>query len=109
LKLFGDSLWSDATANNLEEFSKQLRRTKAEIEKSVLFIEDKHYTELTILLNFFSEYLLGKSKLIDYQQNLEGFDHQTVMSMINNNLDKKTQYETLIRQIRASLKNQLKG
>lgn len=109
LKLFGDSLWKEATPNNLEKFSIQLKETKEEIEKSALFIEDTHYTELITLLNNFSDYEIGKSKLINYRQNLNEFDHFSTISMINDNENKKTQYEILISQIRTSLKTQLRG
>lgn len=109
LKLFRDSLWKEATPNNLEKFSIQLKETKEEIEKSALFIEDTHYTELITLLNNFSDYEIGKSKLINYRQNLNEFDHFSTIIMINDNENKKTQYEILISQIRTSLKTQLRG
>jgi len=108
LRTLGDELWNSATANKLSKFSKQLKLTKTEIEKSAIFLEDNHYKETMATLEFFSEFELGKVKLIDYREQ-EGFDDYHVNQMIINNKDKKEKYERLITQIKFDLQRQLKG
>jgi hypothetical protein len=108
LKLFADDLWQQATPENLESFSRQLRSTKIAIEKASLFIEENHYEELTRIIKFFSEYQIGKSKLISFRQSND-FDPNTVDQMIAENGTKKGAFETLILAVKADLKRQIGG
>lgn len=108
LKLLGDDLWERATASKLVKFSKQLKETKNEIERASLFIEDEHYTELIGILSRFSEYQIGKEKLIDYRRAHDN-DDEFVAEVIGRNRTEKNQYENLIQRIKADLKQQIKG
>lgn len=108
LRTLGDELWNSATSQNLAKFSKQLKLTKTEIEKSAIFLEDDYYKEIMATLKFFSEFELGKVRLIDYREQ-EGFDTYFVNDMIAKNKDKKEKYERLITQIKFDLQRQLKG
>ncbi len=106
LKLLADDLWKEATPVRLERFSRQLRNTKTEIEKASLFIEENHYRDLTETINFFSEYQIGKSDLINYRQ-ANNFDNYTVEQMIAENGAKKTAFEALLFLVKADLKSKL--
>jgi len=108
LKVLGDDLWQEASPIRLEKFSKQLKTTRAEIEKSSLFIEDEHYRELMEILLHFSEYQIGKKSLIEYRKE-NGFDDYSTEQMIRQNGGEKQRYENLIKRIRIDLKRQLKG
>jgi len=108
LRTLGDELWNSATASNLSKFSKQLKLTKTEIERSAIFLEKNHYNEIMDTLKFFSEFELGKVRLIDYREQ-EGFDDYFVKQMITNNRDKKQNYERLITQIKSDLQRQIKS
>lgn len=108
LKALGDELWQQATPLKLEKFSRQLKTTKTEIEKASLFIEDSHYSELIELINFFSDYQIGKSELITFRQN-QYYDEFQVNSMIAQNGIKKMQFEDLILVVKSDLKRQIGG
>ncbi len=108
LKIFADELWQQATPKILLKFSKQLKLTKIEIEKASLFIEEDHYKELIATINFFSEYQIGKSDLINYRIANQDDDFQ-VQQMINKNIIKKSNFKKLILVVKEDLKNQVAG
>lgn len=109
LKISADILWESANSKNLADFSKQLRKSKIEIEKASLFIEDDHHTELIQIINYLSEFKVGKKMLINYRQstNIEG--QLIERQMIAGNQRVKARYEELILLIKSDLKKQLKG
>ena len=112
LKLLGDDLWEKANPIRLEKFSKQLKTTKSEIEKASLFIEEVHYKELVKILAHFSEYKIGKGRLIDYRKEHEreyDYDNDFILQVIDQNREKMKIYEDLIGEIKHDLKRQLKG
>lgn len=109
LKISADNLWERAISKNLADFSKQLRKTKIDIEKSSLFIEDGHYAELIKIISDFSEFEIGKQRLIDYRRNTNLEGHLIEEQMIAGNQRVKTRYEELIILIKNDLKKQLKG
>ena len=108
LKLLGDDLWQEANSTRLEKFAKQLKATKTEIEKASLFVEDEHYKELVRIISHFSEYQIGKKRLIDYRKDT-AYDNDLVVQMINQNHGEKSRYENLIGRIKVDLKRQLRG
>ncbi len=111
LKLTADALWNEAIETNLKKFSKQLENTMDEVENSFLFIEDIHYQNLKGLLEQFSEYQIGKTKIIQlYKQKTgESIDINELHRWINQNGEKKQKYEQLINDIRMDLKRQIRG
>lgn len=108
LKILGDDLWEEATPIRLEKFAIQLKKTTIEIEKSSLFIEDEHYKELKAILTHFSNYEVGKKRLIEYRRG-QGYNDNFVTEVIAGNNIQKGRYENLIESIKADLKKQLKG
>lgn len=109
LKILADDLWKEATSTKLEKFVKQLKKTKIDIEKASLFIEEEHYKDLSIILNKFSNYEIGKGILIDYR-NQNGYNNDyEVRIMIENNGSLKNQYESLTNEIKGDLRQQLRG
>ena len=109
LKITADSLWERASSKNLSDFSKQLRKTKIEIEKVSLFIEDNHYSELIKTIKHFAEFQIGKKMLIDYRRETNIDDHIIEQQMIAGNHRVKERYQELILIIKSDLKKQLKG
>ena len=108
LKVSGDELWQNANSMTLEKFSKQLKKTKMEVEKASLFIEDAHYEELVETLSHFSKYEVGKQILINYRRSQDNNDH-LAEEMIRCNHEEKCRYESLIQSVKIDLKRQLKG
>lgn len=109
LKISADNLWDRASSKNLSDFSKQLQKTKIEIEKTSLFIEDNHYSELIKTINHFGEFQIVKKMLIDYRRETNIDDHIIEQQMIAGNHRVKERYEELILIIKSDLKKQLKG
>jgi len=109
LKLSADTLWEEATQQNLVRFSKQLQGTVDEIERKYLLIEEEHYRVLQKLLKEFGEYKLGKIKLIEVFKERDEIDSAQIPLLIENNKEKKKRYEDLINSIRSQLKRQIRG
>lgn len=111
LKSIADDLWTEANEFNLWKFSHQLKKTIDEVEKSCLFIEENHHQELKKLLEQFSEYRFGKTKVIQFNKNrgTESFDREATRSWISHNKERKMKYEELINEIRRDLKKQIRG
>ena len=109
LKSIADELWEIVTESNLKKFSKQLKITIDEVEKSSLFIEDSHYKELKELLDAFNEYRIGKDKLITIYRRRNNINHDEITSWVERNGQYKIRYEKIIFRIRTDLRNQLRG
>lgn len=107
LKVLADDLWVQANSRNLESFARQLRKTKIEIERASLFIEDTHYERLINTLKQFGNYQIGKRLLIDYRHS--GFDNFEITQMIEGNGNLKREYEQLITEVKMDLRKQIKG
>jgi Glu-tRNA(Gln) amidotransferase subunit E-like FAD-binding protein len=109
LKSAADMLWEKASLQNLQKFSRQLKKTTDEVEKSYLFIEENHYRKLKNLLKQFCDYQFGKTKLVQLYEQKPNVDYQEIENWINRNKVRKEEYERLIDIIRRDLKKTLKG
>ncbi len=108
LKLSADKLWENASLDNLEFFTKQLKNTKTKVEKSGLFIENNDYENLVRILNYFLDYKIGKTKLINIREN-NPTDFYHIQQLVDNNQQIKNEYDQLILRIKEELKNQIRG
>ncbi len=108
LKIEADNLWAEASEDNLVKFSSQLRKTKEQIQRGGLFIEDDDYSSLIEILKYFAEYEIGKLTLIQHRKGSYA-NIQDIDGLINNNRDKKSNYEELILKIKINLRKQIKG
>jgi hypothetical protein len=115
LKFAGEELWEEANKEKLVKFSTALWDTDKLLEKSRLFLESKHYTELKGILRIFKDYEFGKIRLIELR---DGSKHplkelplsdSSILNAINNNRILKGNYEILIEEIGLSLQSQLRG
>lgn len=109
LKVLADDLWIEANSRKMERFVRQLKKTKIDVEKASLFIEDQHYEELSNILNRFSDYQVGKGLLIDYRMQNDYNDDYEINRMISHNGELKMQYERLIKDIKDDLRQQIRG
>lgn len=106
LKQEADNLWESANSENLFSFATQLKETKVKVEKARLFIEEDHYRNLKRILETFSEYSLGKTKLINLRQN-RNIDRMEINELIRSNQSVKGRYDLLTENILISIKNHL--
>lgn len=113
LKIKADILWEKADRRNLNDFVEQLSLTKYQVEKNALFLEDAHYEELSKLLRSFSEYELGKTKLIDYRMQRRTAQSDSIdfsiSEMIETNKVTKHNYDDVVKRIKIDFKNQIRG
>ena len=107
LKVKGDDLWDDAKFIKLKKFQEQFKKTKQEIEKGSLLIEDEHYSELQDILQRFEEYESGKRRLLAARQN--DINNTDVNGFIDANRIHRKKYNDLIMEIRSSFRKQIKG
>jgi len=113
LKSTADMLWTTANKQNLRKFSQQLKNTIDEVEKSYLFIEDNHYTELSELLREFKNYEIEKKKLVQLYMGAGSREQQVnddeIRRLIEHNRENKERYELLVKEIGDNLKRQIRG
>jgi hypothetical protein len=109
LKRNADLLWEEPIPKNLMNYSHQLEKTIDEIEKSYLLIEDKHYYDLHRMLDEFSYYEIGKTKLVELHRTNKEIRPEEVTYWTNHNFEKKTSYEGLLEDIKKELKSQMRS
>ncbi len=107
LRVKGDDLWESATTTNASNFQRQFKKTKQEIEKGSLLIEDEHYSKLRDILQRFEEYELGKRKLINARR--DDINSGDIIRFIADNNIHRKQYDNLIMEIRDSFRRLIKG
>lgn len=111
LKIAGNMLWNKADVENLLDFTDRLRKTKEEVIKGALLIEDSHYKQLIELLDKFSNYAVGKYQLIEIDKTNK-IDLSTALarsSIVADNASTKDAYEKLLNLILSYFKDQLRG
>ncbi|MEQ9279190.1 MAG: hypothetical protein RLN83_06805 [Balneola sp.] len=112
LKDSADTLWENASENNLQSFAETLKETKLVVQKSNLFLENDHYERLLTLLKEFAEYQVGKEKLINLR-NKENITDEVKRNIaekyfIFQNENRKEEYNAIITDIAQSFKEQIK-
>lgn len=106
LKIKADDLWEIADNENLFSFAEQLKDTSIKVEKARLFIEEDHYQSLKRILRIFSEYSVGKTKLIHLKQN-RNIEPRVIDELIRSNGSVKIRYDNLTENIFISIKKQI--
>ncbi len=115
LKYIGEELWERAEPQLIKKFAKQLQETKLTVEKSALLIEDGHYKALTIILNKFGSFKIGKLKLVNlrnrtvHEMNQYGVRDYEVRRVIEENRQTKQEFVQLTEELSSSFKTQIKG
>lgn len=64
LKIAGDRLWDKVDENSVLDFGVAVKRAKEDLLKNALLIEESQEKELSEVLDNFSNYFIGKYKLI---------------------------------------------
>lgn len=110
LKEKADDLWDSASLNNYKKFSSQLKKTKNDVEKSYLFLEDQHYNKFQEIFIQFSEFEVGKKRLsMMNDEEIKNLPLGELYDLIENNRIRKDEYDILIKEIREDLRQQIRG
>lgn len=110
LRLAADSLWTNASASNLERFTRQFQNTRDTTERLSLYIEDEHARELQGLLKAFGDFEMGKRLLRDLRTDPEiraGARAANTRTLVDTNRQIRERYSALIKDIRRDFKAQL--
>lgn len=112
LRIAGDSLWERANVANARRFAGQLKKTKDQVKRSSLLIEEGHYESLRKLTEEFGKFQVGKAKLIDLR-NSHTHDHGVndidIEFAIEANRETKEKYSKLLAELESSFKRQMRG
>ncbi len=117
LKIAGDSLWEEASLQNLKRFASQLTQAEEMIHQRSLLIEENHQRELVSLIKAFDNFRIGKERLIKLRKGsyirLTDSDSEYVNRQIQNAIEQnrhiRDQYNDVITEVQRSLRNQLRG
>lgn len=110
LKIAGDSLWERANKLNAKKFAEQLKKTEDQIFRSSLLIENWHYEKLKELIDRFSKFQFGKTRLIDLRNHsTDQVEPQDIEFTIENNRIVKEDYSRLLNEIETYFKDQIQG
>lgn len=118
LKFSADTLWDSATQKNLKDFSTKVSEAKKSIDTSSLLLENDDYRELNSLIDKFNDFRFGKGELIKLysiknksysDMNNKSINNISIENIINNNRNKKEQYDELIIKLKQKFIEQIKG
>ena len=112
LKFSAEMLWREANHKNLINFSEKLRRATEKVEKSYLFIKEETYYTLSDLLREFSEYEIGKRKIVDLKRSSKGrwpVNNAEIRKLVEDNRTRKEKYIQILDNLGRDLKEQLRG
>jgi hypothetical protein len=116
LRIAGNDLWEVASEHNLQNFSRQLKKTEDQIMKSSLLIEDWHYQRLEQLMREFNEFSVGKKRVRDFRNRQHRHNHQPdpiieqdIQFAIDMNRATKERYTVLLEELEHYFKSQMRG
>jgi hypothetical protein len=109
LKDMADILWEDACDKNLKNFSKQLKITKKEVEKSYLFLEESDYNKFVEIFTQFSQYEIGKTSILSLPRGDTHVDKNQIIDWVEYNRSRKNEYDNLLIEIREDFKRKIRG
>lgn len=110
LRISGDNLWEHATKLNAKKFAEQLKKTEDQILRSSLLVENEHYQRLRELMDRFSKFEFGKTRLIDLRRrSTDQLNLEDIERTIKNNRIVKEDYSRLLHEIETYFKDQIQG
>lgn len=117
LKIAGDRLWGKVDEDSVLDFGVAVKRAKQDLLKNALLLEEEHEKELNKILDNFSNYFIGKHRLIqlDGQSKkdpafLSALSAALARSSITeDNKKSKDQSDALLLLIKESFRKQMRG
>jgi len=109
LKLAADNLWGKANVVTLGAFLLKLNLAKDEISRNALLIEENDLDELNRLIQEFSNFRIGKERLIDLLEEAseEKISNRDIRNVVETNRRTKHRYDLLIAKIERSFRGRL--
>lgn len=109
-----DSLWENPIPEKIRPFAEQMRQTRNALNDNMLLIESAHYKQLSVILDSFEKFSIGKTQLSSLVADVEGeveADIQTsdVEKAVRENRRLKNSYNKLIDEIADSLREHIKS
>jgi hypothetical protein len=110
-----DALWKSASRRNALLLAKHLRVVQKNIKAWSLFFEDQHLRQLKNAIHVLQDFHAGKIRLYELRNatDLDSFPADfvasTIQQQISQNYEYKTQFETLLEEIRQSFQRKLTG
>jgi hypothetical protein len=109
LKFAGDSLWEDASKENLYRYAEQIRTTHKAVQEGAIFLEECHYQRLTSILEVFRHYEVGKKRLVEIRRlDVRTIDRNEI-HQIRMNAEDRGSYSDLLDEIRSDFIRQLRN
>lgn len=112
LKSKADELWGEVTNDSLKEFSKMLKKTEIEIEKSRLLLDFQDYDALIQIIRGFKNYQIGKKKILDINNKKSeslAQDFGEYFGQALNNFKTKQEYNSLLDRLSLKFKTNIEG
>jgi hypothetical protein len=112
LRLTGDDLWQQVSADSLLKFANQLRDTKRLVYEGELFFEPDDRAALLEVIKQLSDFQVGKQSVLDTSSKAETeemlrYFSNDIQQQIVRNGKAKAEYERLLEQIGASFHRRL--
>lgn len=108
LEIIADALWEKADYATLSRFVEQFKKTKDQIKKNALLIEEGHLSELLHLLDEFGSYQFGKGKLIELRKNNNYYNESSINDLIKSNGLFKQRYSAILLALSGQFRRQIK-
>jgi len=112
LKSKADELWGEVTNDSLKEFSKMLKKTEIEIEKSRLLLDFQDYDALIQIIRGFKNYQIGKKKILDINNKKSeslAQDFGEYFGQALSNFKTKQEYNSLLDRLSLKFKTNIEG
>jgi hypothetical protein len=109
LKVCTANLWNMIDETSFKEFVTQFEKTKNQVVKNRLIIEETDYDKLQKLFSQLDDYKCGKRRLLDFENQTMPGDIDFMRNIVANNQEIVLEYNNIIESICRSFRYQLSG
>jgi len=107
-----NDLWKTAINREVKHFAVNLQKTKYEVRKGALVIEEDHYNQLMNLFDEFDNFKFGKYKLLELTRDrdrLQNINENQIREVVNNTGAIRERLIQLLDKVKVSLSSKIKG
>ncbi len=109
LKKSADSLWREATRENLRTFVNCLDSAEKKLNDNILLLDEDHLAMLVKLFNEFWRFESGKVRLLEIREHKVSIDSINPNIIVRRNGELRDRYDRLITEIETVFRNKLKN